>query len=163
MRRLSAFSARVGQAAARPLGSGSRHRGDGDRGALTLMVAILFPVLVALAGLVIDGGTKLNDAENAYAFAQEAARAGAGQVNRSTAYSGGTFTVDQAQAIAAARAYLATAGVPGTVVPEGSTAISVTVTISAPTKVLSIIGIDHISATSSASASLVTGITRPTS
>lgn len=140
-----------------------RHRGDRDRGGLTLMVAILFPVLVAMAGLVIDGGTKLNNAENAYAYAQEAARAGAGQVNRSAAYSGGTFSVDQSQAIAAARSYLAAAHVHGTVTPEGSTAISVTVTISAPTKVLSIIGIDRISATSSASASLVTGITRPTS
>ena len=147
----------------RCLRPGGRPRGDRDRGALTLMVAILFPVLVALAGLVIDGGTKLNNAENAFAYAQEAARAGAGQVNRSAAYSGGTFTVDQSAALAAARAYLATAGVHGTVAPQGSTAISVTVTISAPTKVLSIIGIDHISATSSASASLVTGITRPTS
>jgi Flp pilus assembly protein TadG len=127
------------------------------------MVAILFPVLIAMAGLVIDGGTKLNDAENAYAYAQEAARAGAGQVNRSAAYSAGTFTVDQAQAIAAARTYLAAADVHGTVAPEGNTSISVTVTITAPTKVLSIIGIDRISATSSASASLVTGITRPTS
>ena len=44
------------------------------------MLLVLFVALVALAGVVIDGGAKLNQAENANAIAQEAARAGAGLV-----------------------------------------------------------------------------------
>jgi Flp pilus assembly protein TadG len=65
------------------------------------MLAALSVALIALAGIVIDGGVKLRAAENADAIAQEAARAGAGIVNQSTAYSTGTFVVDQSQATAA--------------------------------------------------------------
>ena len=49
-----------------------------DAGSLTLMLAVLMVALLALAGLVIDGGRKLNQSASAYAVAQEAARAGAG-------------------------------------------------------------------------------------
>src|ERR1700684_1483757 len=93
-------------------------RRDGERGSITLMLAALSVALIALAGIVIDGGAKLRAAENADAIAQEAARAGAGIVNQSTAYSTGTFVVDQSQAIAAARAYLAAAAHGG--MAEGS-------------------------------------------
>jgi hypothetical protein len=124
-----------------------------------LLIVILFPVLLALAGLVIDGGAKLREAENATALAQEAARAGAGMVNLSTAYATGRFTVDQPQAIAAAHSYLAAAGYPGTAVPAGAGAIRVTVTITQPTTVLSIIGIRSMTSTGQATADLVTGVT----
>jgi hypothetical protein len=122
------------------------------------MLLALFVALVALAGIVIDGGAKLNQAENATAIAQEAARAGAGMVNRANAYATGSFTVDQGQAIAAAEQYLASAGCHGTVTPAGNDAIEVTVTVTGPTKVLSIIGIDSMTSTGSATASLVTGV-----
>src|SRR5262245_13601872 len=97
-----------------------RHRSCGgrDRGSLTPMLAVLMVALLALAGLVIDGGRKLNEAENAYAIAQEAARAGAGQVNTSVAYGSGVFRVDQARAITAARVYLANAGYQGSVTAD---------------------------------------------
>ena len=82
-------------------------RGPADRGSLTLMLAVLFVALIALAGIVIDGGAKLTAAENASAVAQEAARAGAGIVNRASAYQSGNFIVARDQAIAAADEYLA--------------------------------------------------------
>jgi len=134
----------------------SAGRQDGDRGSITLMLAALSVALIALAGIVIDGGAKLRAAENADAAAQEAARAGAGMVNESVAYSTGRFVVDQGQAIAAARAYLAAAGFQGTVAARGLESIRVTVTVTEPTSVLSIIGIDSMSSTGSATASLVT-------
>ena len=133
--------------------------GDRERGSITLM--LLFVGLIALAGIVIDGGAKLNQAENANAIAQEAARAGAGMVNQGVALSTGTFTVAQAQALAAAQQYLATNGYQGTVSPVGTQSIQVTVTVTAPTHVLSIIGIDSMSSTGSATATLVTGVTGP--
>jgi len=139
----------------------SGRAGDRERGSITLMLLVLFVALVALAGVVIDGGAKLNQAENASAIAQEAARAGAGQVNRTNAYSTGSFTVDQGQALAAARQYLAAAGYHGSVAPAGTESIQVTVTVTAPTRVLSIIGIDSMSSTGSATASLVAGVTGP--
>jgi Flp pilus assembly protein TadG len=132
-----------------------------ERGSLTLTLAALMVALLALAGLVIDGGRKLNESSRAYAIAQEAARAGAGMVDRSAAYRSGTFKVDQVQALAAARAYLADAGYTGSVSPDGTQRIRVTVTVTQPTLVLSLIGLDSMTATGSAVASLVTGVTGP--
>jgi Flp pilus assembly protein TadG len=135
---------------------------DSERGALTLMLAIMFISLLAMAGIVIDGGTKLDAAQNAAAAAQEAARAGAGMVNRNKAYSSGSFSVATGQALAAARQYLATAGVQSsTVASVPPDSIRVTVTVSEPTKVLSIIGIDSMTSSGTATASLVTGVTGP--
>jgi Flp pilus assembly protein TadG len=136
-------------------------RADGDRGSLTLMLAVMMVALLALAGLVIDGGRKLNQSASAYAIAQEAARAGAGMVDRSAAYRSGTFRVDEGQAIAAARTYLVAAGYSGSVTPDGTQRIRVTVTVTRPTLVLSLIGIDTMTSTGSAVASLVTGVTGP--
>jgi Flp pilus assembly protein TadG len=133
----------------------------GERGSLTLMLAALMVALLALAGLVIDGGRKLNESSRAYAIAEEAARAGAGMVDRSVAYRSGAFNVDEAQALAAARAYLADAGYTGSVRPDGTQRIRVSVTVTQPTLVLSLIGMDSMTSTSSAVASLVTGVTGP--
>lgn len=138
-----------------------RMRGEGERGSVTLMLLVLFIALIALAGIVIDGGAKLDQAENANAIAQEAARACAGNVDQANAYANGSFTVDQAQAIAAAQQYLASAGYRGTVTAPTPGTIQVTVTVTAPTRVLSIIGIDSMTSTGSATASLVTGVTGP--
>lgn len=131
-----------------------------DSGSLALMLVVLMPALLALAGLVIDGGRQLNATEKAYAVAQEAARAGADQVNTATAYGTGTFKVDVPQALAAARAYLASAGYHGSVTASGNK-IMVTVSVKEQTMVLSVIGIDNFTARGSAVASLVTGVTGP--
>jgi Flp pilus assembly protein TadG len=135
--------------------------GGQDAGSLTLLLAVLMVALLALAGLVIDGGRKLNQSASAYAIAQEAARAGAGMVDRSAAYRSGIFRVDEGQALAAARAYLASAGYTGSVGADGTQQIRVTVTVTGRTLVLSLIGIDTMTSTGSAVASLVTGVTGP--
>lgn len=141
--------------------SASPGEGDRDRGSLTLMLAVLMVTLLALAGLVIDGGRKLNEAENAYSIAQEAARAGAGQVDTSVAYGSGTFRVNQSQAITAARNYLTNTGYQGTVSAVGADRIRVSVTVTENTDVLSLIGIDTMTSTGTAVASLVSGVTGP--
>lgn len=137
-----------------------------ERGSLTLMLAVMFVALLALAGIVIDGGAKLTAAENATAIAQEAARAGAGMVSQSTAYTRGSFVVDQNQAIQAAEQYLSQPSVTGegyrgSVTREGTQSIQVTVTFDEPTRVLSIIGIDQVTGTGTATAHLVSGVTGP--
>jgi Flp pilus assembly protein TadG len=124
------------------------------------MLAVLMLVLLAFAGLVIDGGRKLDSTEKAYAVAQEAARAGADQVNTAAAYGSGTFKVDVPQALAAARAYLARAGYRGSVSALGNK-IRVTVWVFERTTVLSLVGIDNFRSRGSAVASLVTGVTGP--
>jgi hypothetical protein len=132
-----------------------------ERGGLSLMIVILFVALAALAGIVVDGSAKLEAAENAVALAQEAARAGATTVDESSAYSSGSFVVGQQQALDAARSYLTSAGYGQFTVTAVSTrAIQVSVTITEPTRFLSMIGVDSFTCTGTATASLVTGVTR---
>ena len=131
-----------------------------ERGGLSLMVVVLFVALVALAGIVVDGGAKLTADANAAALAQEAARAGATTVSQSAAYSSGTFVVDEQQALAAAASYLRTAGYSDYQVSAiGTRAVRVSVTIREPTRFLSLIGVDSFTCTGTATASLVTGVT----
>lgn len=137
-----------------------REPADRERGSLTLMLAVFMVVLMAFTGLVIDGGRKLDQTENADAIAEEAARAGAGMVNTSTAYGSGTYQVDIPEALAAARAYLAKSGYHGSVSGTGNK-ITVTVTVVEHTTLLSLVGIDTMTSTGKAVASLVTGVTGP--
>jgi len=135
-------------------------RGESERGGLSLMLVILFVALAALAGIVVDGGAKLTADENAVAVAQEAARAGATTVDESAAYSSGSFVVSQQQALAAASSYLIGAGYDRySVASDGSRAIRVSVTITEPTRFLSLIGVDSFTCTGTATASLLTGVT----
>ncbi len=140
---------------------GEPMRDDGQHGGITLMLVVLFVGLVAMAGIVIDGGAKLTEFENAAAAAQEAARAGAGIVNPATAYQSGSFSVERQRAIAAARSYMAAAGYQGSVSLLGANSIRVTVSITRPTRALSFLGIDSITSTGTATADLVTGVTGP--
>jgi Flp pilus assembly protein TadG len=143
-------------------GTGLGDRLARDRGSLTLMLIIMFVALLALAGLVVDGGAKLNAASTAASAAQEAARAGAGQVSRPTAYSSGKFVVSPALAVNAAERYLNAAGYHDYVVqPVGTREIRVTVTVVQPTKILPLIHIDSFTVTESATATLVAGVTGP--
>jgi Flp pilus assembly protein TadG len=133
-----------------------------DDGTLTLFTAIAAIGLLAALGFVVDAGQKLQAGQQARALAEEAARAGAGQVNRSAAYaSGGQFVIDPAAAVTAAQAYLSRSGHTGAVTVTGDHTIQVTVTVSEPAVFTTIIGISHLSQTQTATANLVQGITGP--
>jgi hypothetical protein len=141
--------------------AGRRSReADPDRGAISLMIVVLFVALAGLAGIVVDGGAKLAGDENVAAAAQEAARAGATTVDASGAYATGSFVVDQQRALAAARGYLAEAGYHSySVTADGIRAIRVTVTVTEPTRFLSMIGVRFFTCTGTATAVLVTSVT----
>jgi len=117
-----------------------------DRGSITLLVVVLFLALLAVTGLVVDGGTKLRAAREASAVAEEAYSAG------------GRFVVDRNAAVAAARQYLANSGNTGSVTISGNQKLTVTVTISQPTVLLSAIGIGQIHVTETATADLLQGV-----
>ena len=134
----------------------------GEDGTLTLFTAIVVIGLLAAVAFIADAGQKLAAAAQAQSIAQQAARAGAAEVNTSAAYArGGTFTVDPAQAAAAACAYLAENGQAGTVTVTGAHTVTVTVTVTKPAAFGRVIGIGSLSATESASADLEQGITGP--
>jgi Flp pilus assembly protein TadG len=147
---------RAGTRTSQRLNHGAR---SSEQGSITILVVILFLALLAAAGLVVDGGAKLRAARQASAVAEEAARAGAGRVNRDQAYAhGGSFVIDRTSAVAAARNYLSSSGVTGSVAMSGTRSIRVTVTVDKPTVLLSLVGIGHLHVTRTATADLLQGI-----
>jgi Flp pilus assembly protein TadG len=122
----------------------------------------LFMVLVTLAlmlavGLVVDGAHKIQALQRADAAAEEAARAAGQAIQPAVSVRGQAPRADTARAAAAAREYLAAAGVAGTVDVRGDV-IEVTTISSRPTVFLAAIGIGSVSATGSAQARLVRGL-----
>ena len=132
--------------------------GDGDAGTITLFLVPIVLAVLAVAGLVYDGGAKLTAGRRADSLAQEAARAGAEQV--SPPGSGTALRLDPGRAASAAQAYLAQAGESGTATVTGPGSISVTVTITRPTALLDLIGISSTTVTGHASAHIARGIVR---
>lgn len=129
-----------------------------DRGAVTPYAIIFITVLMMFAGLAVDGGAKLRAGWEAVGIAEEAARAGAGQVDRAAVYAGKPFVVDQGTAVRAAQAYLSASGHSGSVRITGATAMTVSVTVTKSTYLLSMVGISQVSATATTTADLASGV-----
>lgn len=123
-------------------------------GALTApMAAALLAMLVAI-GLAVDGVRAAQGVATADALAEEAARAAAQSLD-SAALARGLVVLDTEAAVAAARAYLAGAGVTGTAVVLGPDRVRVEVTVTQPTVLLGIVGHDELVSTGSAEAVVV--------
>ncbi|MHB8294359.1 MAG: hypothetical protein ACYDH5_06955 [Acidimicrobiales bacterium] len=88
--------------------------------------------------------------------AQAAARAGAQAIDVPLYRSTGTITLDPAQAVADAQGFLAAAGEHGSVSVAGET-VTVNVTITQPTQILSIVGVDQLTVTGTGSATAQQG------
>ncbi len=133
-------------------------RARDERGQVTAMVAILAVALLALGALVFDGGQILTARREANNLARQAARAGAQQLDIAQARTG-TFTLDPAAAETAARTYLDGEGVTPTAVSVTGDRVEVTVTLTQPTRLLSILGISERAVTATASARAARGVT----
>jgi Flp pilus assembly protein TadG len=130
-----------------------------DRGALSIFTVIITLVVVVFFGAIVDFGQKLEARHDANIAAEEAARAGAGQVDRDRAYAhGGPFVIDRQAAIRAAQQYLRAGGYTGTVRSLDARRISVHVEISRRTIFLPLIGITTLNVQADAVADLVTGV-----
>jgi Flp pilus assembly protein TadG len=134
---------------------------DRDRGSAALWLAIVMVALLAMAGLVLDGGTALAARGQAADVAQAAARAGADALAPDAVFGGGgaaSLTATESAADTAAQHVLAAAGLTGEVTV---TAQSVTVTAHAirHTAILSAIGIDEVHGSASATAFTLLGTT----
>ena len=133
---------------------------DREAGSVTVFVAITMVGLLVLVGLVADGGAKLRAVQRADAIAAEAARTAGQVIDLPTAVSSSDIRVDRQAAVTAANAYLTAAGASGTVTitPNGQS-LQVTVTTSAPTVFLGLIGITTLTVTGHAQVDLVHGVT----
>jgi Flp pilus assembly protein TadG len=108
-------------------------------------------------GLVVDGGSALSARQAATDEAEQAARAGAGQLSVD-ALRMGELELNDAQAVDAAEEFTVAAGHPGTVTVSVDT-VTVHIHYLISTQVLGIVGIDTLPVTVSASAVDVAGVT----
>jgi hypothetical protein len=127
---------------------------DRDRGALSVFIAITTLVAVLFLGAVVDFEQKLRALHDANIAAEEAARAGAGCIDRDRAYAGGGLVIDRRAAVYAVENYLHSGGYIGSVTAISDHSIRVHVTTSTPAVFLTVIGITTLHADASATADL---------
>jgi len=131
-------------------------RPGADRGSATGWALMIVFVGALLAGAVLDGGNAMAARVQALDIAQQAARAGANQLDLAALRNSGQLRLDPAAAATAARAFLAAAGATGTVAATADQ-VSVTVHLSQPTLLLTVVGVDTIGVTATAHAQPATG------
>ena len=129
-------------------------RGDDGLAAVWMVFTTFLTVL--LAGVIFGGGTVFAARTHGYDLAQQAARAGAQQIDAATYRSSGVLRLDPARAATAARQFLATGGATGTVTVTAAR-ITVTATSHQPTPMLASFGVTTVTVTATASATPVAG------
>ena len=131
-----------------------RHRGlggeSGEGGGIAFLMLGAAVALLMVLGLVLDGSAKAHALDRANQLAYEAARAGLQTVNPSAS------RVDAVAVDTAVEYYLAAHGVSGTAAIADQQVI-VEVTITEPTKMLSMVGVDSMTVTGHGTANLVYG------
>jgi hypothetical protein len=130
---------------------GGRDGGGRDGGTVTAFVVVLSTAFVMFGGLVLDGGGALADKTGAMGLVQEAARAGAQQLDLAAFRRTGAVRLLPAPAVAAARSHLAQAGATGTATVEANT-VTVTVTVVHHTQLLGVVGLDALTVSGTGSA-----------
>lgn len=132
-----------------------------EAGFVSLYVVVITVGLLAMAGLVIDGGNAIAAREQATDAAQQASRAGADALSPDSLRGSPTgLTASPAAAQAAANRVLAAAGVTGTVtVAVAGDSVTVTVVVHKSTTILSAVGVTDISGTATATATALHGTT----
>lgn len=136
-----------------------RHpRQDAEHGAVAVVVPILTVGMLAMAGLVVDGGAALAARGRAADVAQQAARAGADALAPASLRTGNPagLTVNPPAAVQAADQVLQVGAVGGQVSVSGDT-VTVTAQVSRRTSILSAIGIDTVTGHASATAAVLYG------
>lgn len=124
---------------------------DDERGSISLWAALAALCMIIIVGIAVDFGGQAVAEQQARSVAFEAARTGGQQVNLDQLVRGQQAQTDPYKAAAAANAYLADAGVVGSVTVNSDT-VTVTITSSYQCSFLSIIGINSLPVTGTASA-----------
>lgn len=122
-----------------------------ERGlSVSIFVAVLIPLFIIIAGLVVDSASRAAAARNATVVAAQAARAGS-DASAADRLTGGTGA---SAAVASARSVLTSHGVSGEVsVRNGQ--LQVHTTARSTTLFLGLVGIDHFDVAGDATSSLV--------
>jgi len=131
---------------------------DSERGTVSVFVVGLAVALLVLAGLVVDGGRAINARAAAYDDAEQAARAGANEIDVFTLRRTGQVVIKADAARRAVDAFLAARAYPaGSAVTEvGEREVRVKLDGDVDTSLLTLINIDsfHVTATATARAAI---------
>ncbi|MGO9560598.1 MAG: hypothetical protein ACLPQS_09020 [Acidimicrobiales bacterium] len=125
-----------------------------DEGSIAAFTVLLCAALVALLGLVAEGGQVLADRESAMAEAEQAARTGAAQLSPSTLHLGGIVDVGPEPA-QAAEYVMAADGHRGVARAAGDVVTATVTPFSVSTPLLALVGIPSVSISAHASAKAV--------
>jgi Flp pilus assembly protein TadG len=85
----------------------------GEAGSASLWVPLLVVLILIVGGFAFDGANALTAKRRAINVAEQAARAGAGQIDLVALRSGGRYRINPAKARRAAHDYLRAVGYPG--------------------------------------------------
>lgn len=131
-----------------------------DRGSASVFVIGLIVMLMVVAGLVVDGGRAINARAALSDDAEQAARAGANELDLVALRDTGDIRIDPAEAQATARDFLLVRGYAPGEIETDADAERVTVSIEqdVPTQLLSLILIDTFHVSGGASARAAVGI-----
>ena len=135
-------------------------RTGGDAGQVSAFVAIMALALVLFAGLVLDAGLALSAKVQALDAAQAAARAGAQQLDLTLYREHNIAELDPPRAESAARGWLKSAGLDGTVTATTAT-VTVTVNRTSHTPLLQLVGVTTLHVSATATATAIQGVTGP--
>ena len=134
-----------------------RQREDGS---LSILVVGLATALLMVSGLLYDGGQILTARREAFAVADNAARAGAQALDVGALRTSGTTRLDPMAATEAVRRYLDRVGHTGSVTVDGDR-VEVVVAITVDMHLLSAVGLSTRNVTGTGQARAVRGITGP--
>jgi Flp pilus assembly protein TadG len=129
------------------------HRGE--RGSITIWMATASLAMTMMVGLAVDLGGQVHAQQRAHDLAGQAARAGGQSIEAAPAVEGQAARLDAIAAKSAAEHYLAASGAEGTVAIASGDILTVEVTDTYHPRFLTILGINQLRVSGSASARLV--------
>ena len=129
-----------------------------ERGSVSIWLATASFVMIILVGLAVDLGGQVQAQQHARDVAGQAARTGGQQLQAAKAIRGQGVYANTAQASSAARAYLASSNVTGTVSIQGGDTVVVTTTAQYQTKFLGIIGLNTMTVRGAAESRIVRAV-----
>lgn len=136
-----------------------RTGGRSDSGRVTAFAVLFCVALLAVAGLVLDGGLAISAKVQALDVAQAAARHGAQQLDLRLYRTTGVTQLDPARAAQAARDWLADAGADGDVIEATTEHVTVTVRRTRTTQLLHLVGVGELDVSATATATAIQGVT----
>ncbi|MEO9325873.1 pilus assembly protein TadG-related protein [Nocardioides sp. C4-1] len=124
----------------------------GERGAISAFVVGITVTLLAVAGLVVDGGNALNARMQLADEVEQAARAGAQAIDQGALRNGGRVVINESQARARATSFLVQRGYTVTGFAIDGTSVTVSARDTVAAQLLTLVGVGDFTVNATATA-----------